>query len=64
MTPKFGDMVENGWASENNPRRVGIFVRKKVSQNMPCWELTDGKGDFWLTFSDKNAKLKIIHKEV
>lgn len=52
---KFLDIVENGWASEDNPHRIGIFIRKKGRN----FEVTDGKGDFWLCAGD-NAKLKVI----
>ena len=27
IKPKFLDKIENGYASENNPHRIGIFVR-------------------------------------
>lgn len=49
--PKFGDVVENGSASEENPTRRGFFVREfKRSGRMNAgltWEITDGKGMFW-----------------
>ncbi|WP_395443622.1 hypothetical protein [Caulobacter sp. UC70_42] len=49
---KFGDTIENGWASEANPTRVGYFVREFTvprGQMNPglTWEITDGKGKFW-----------------
>lgn len=52
-TPKasFGDVVENGWASENNPTRRGYFVRSFVRRGRMnaglTWEITDRKGKFW-----------------
>lgn len=52
---KFLDIVENGYASESNPRRIGIFIRK----NGRNCEMTDGKGDFWLSSYD-NDKLQVI----
>lgn len=52
---KFLDIVENGYASENNPRRIGIFIRK-TGRN---FEMTDGKGNFWLSAGD-NEKLTVI----
>ena len=55
MSFKFGDILINGWASEDNPSRYGIFV-KKVSKG---YELTDGKGKFWVTSKD-NHKLSVI----
>ena len=53
---EFGDIVVNGWASENNPHRVGIFVKNKGK----VIEFTDGKGDFWDALNDKGAKLEVI----
>ena len=41
---RFGDIVENLFASANNPCRIGIFV-KRIGKN---WEFTDGKGEFWI----------------
>ena len=50
-TPAFGDLVENGWASEDNPTRRGYFVRsfKRSGRMNPgvTWEITDKKGKFW-----------------
>lgn len=53
---KFGDIIVNGWASEDNPHRVGIFVKS----NGKTIHLTDGKGNFWDTLNDKEAKLNVI----
>jgi hypothetical protein len=53
---KFGDIVINHWASEDNPRRKGIFIRKKTD----TIELTDGKGKFWKTYNDKKSRLEIV----
>ncbi|MNQ36905.1 hypothetical protein D3C85_504330 [compost metagenome] len=51
VVPKFGDIVENGWASDDNPTRRGFFVRefKRTGKLNPgrTWEITDGKGKFW-----------------
>lgn len=52
---KFLDIVENGWASEDNPHRVGIFIRKSGHH----FQMTDGKGDFWLN-AGNNKKLIVI----
>jgi hypothetical protein len=50
-TPAFGDLVENGWTSEDNPTRLGMFVRevRRTGRMNPgrWWEITDGKGKFW-----------------
>jgi hypothetical protein len=51
LRAKFGDLVENGWASEENPTRKGFFVREaKRTGKLNAgryWEITDGKGKFW-----------------
>ena len=50
-TPSFGDVVENGWASEENPTRKGYFVRsfKRIGRINPglTWLITDRAGYFW-----------------
>lgn len=51
LTARFGDVVENGWASEDNPTRRGYFVRLgwrtgKMNAGR-YWEITDRKGKFW-----------------
>lgn len=42
-TPKFGDLVENGWASEGNPTRRGYFVQsfRRTGRMNPglTWEI-------------------------
>jgi hypothetical protein len=49
--PKFGDLVENTFASANNPHRIGRFVRviRRRGRLNPgtWWQMTDGRGDFW-----------------
>lgn len=51
LRPRFGDTIENGWASEDNPTRVGIFVRegRRTGRLNPgrYFEVTDGNGKFW-----------------
>lgn len=49
---KFGDIIENGWAGEKNPHRVAIFVRQKKN----TIEMTNGKGEFWETYHEKDNK--------
>lgn len=52
LKAKFGDLVENGWASEANPTRTGYFVREfrrphgRMNAGL-TWEITDGNGKFW-----------------
>ena len=56
----FGDLIENGWASESNPTRVGFFVRMRRCQGLPAVETTDGLGKFWNVFADPKHKMKRI----
>jgi len=56
---KFLDRVVNHWASEDNPQRIGLFVRYVQRQNHKCAELTDGKGKFWYCFL-KDSRLQNI----
>lgn len=50
-TPRFGDIIRNHWAGEQNPRRVAIFIRVGRRTGRlnpgPYWECTDGKGSVW-----------------
>ena len=52
---KFGDILTNGWASDDNPEKVGIFIREKKRE----FVMTDGKGDFWEQARDKHKLEKI-----
>lgn len=49
--PKFGDLLRNTAASERNPHRDAIFIRKVRTtgrMNRGLWyEMTDGKGKVW-----------------
>ena len=61
--PKFGDAVENGWASEANPTRVGLFVREgfrtgKMNRGR-YFEVTDGNGKFWELPLDRDHKITV-----
>lgn len=55
--PRFGDLVENGWASEENPTRRGFFVREIRNGARRTWEITDGNGKFWRCPLDSDHKL-------
>ncbi len=61
-TPKFGATVTNHFASEDNPTRVGIFVRsgRRNGRMNPgvWWELTDGRGKFWQVSPDAHHLLR------
>lgn len=63
---KFGDIVENGWASDTNPTKRGFVVRvgnRRGRMNAgPFVEMTDGKGAFWECPISKDHKLtKVGH---
>lgn len=53
---KFGDIVENGWASERNPLRFGIVVKIKEGSIA----LTNGEGKYWDLAFDRETKLQIV----
>ena len=53
-TLKFGDIIENGWASERNPHKIGIVVKAR-GHSINC---TDGEGKFWDLVFDAGAKIK------
>jgi hypothetical protein len=60
---QFGDVFINPYASDNNPRKKGYFVkriiRKKGMINPGLhYEFTDKKGDFWLISEE------VLKKEV
>lgn len=55
-TLKFGDIVVNHWASENNPNRKGIFVSHKSKSLY----VTDMNGNFWTPAFDSHSKIEII----
>lgn len=64
LKAKFGDAVENGWASEANPTRVGYFVRefrRPRGQMNPglTWEITDGNGKFWELMPTGDHKITV-----
>lgn len=54
-TLKFGDIIENGWASERNPHKFGIVVKAR-GHSINC---TDGAGSFWDLCFDWATKIKI-----
>jgi hypothetical protein len=55
-TPHFGDQVVNNSASECNPTKHGLFVRRVTRSGVmnpgEWWELTNGEGSFWRTQAD------------
>lgn len=51
---KFGDLVVNHYASEDNPNRCGYFVMFKKRSIL----LTDKKGNFFEPAADEKSKLE------
>lgn len=51
MDIRYGDLIENGWASRDNPKRFGYFsetVTRGGKVNRGTYmRLTDKKGKFW-----------------
>lgn len=62
LHPKFLDIIENGWASESNPRKYGYYLKTihRSGRLNPgkYFTLTNGKGDFWET--NASSKMKIV----
>ena len=60
---QFGDIIENGWASDDNPTRTGFFVRegRRTGKMNPghYFEVTDGAGKFWELPVDKDHKITV-----
>ena len=56
---KFGDIIENGWASEKNPMKFGIVVKAR-GHSINC---TDGQELFWDLVFDYSTKIK-VHSNV
>lgn len=54
-TLKFGDIIENGHASDRNPIRFGIIVKPRDHSI----NITDGKGEYWDLVFDSKSKIKI-----
>lgn len=50
----FLDIVENGFASDRNPHKIGFLVRVRRK----TVELTDGDGNFWEV--QKGDHLKVV----
>lgn len=61
---KFGDILQNGWAGEGNPQKVGIFVVRKHRQGRmnagPYAVMTDGFGKMWEGNLNKGHKYKCV----
>lgn len=60
---EFGEPIVNAFASDDNPHKRGIFVRKfkrRGRLNSGTFiEMTDGKGEFWTV--DADAVVGVIH---
>jgi hypothetical protein len=62
-TLRFGDKVLNTAAGDNNPRRIGIFIRwvYRTGRLNPgkFAECTDGNGDIWRTWHERVQKCEV-----
>ena len=47
MSLKFGDIIDNGYASNNNPHKFGIVIYSRSTRNGGI-KLTNGRGKFWI----------------
>ena len=56
----FGDIIENGYASDDNPHKLGIFLRYSKCRNALTIYLTNGNGSFWHTMDDNHSKNKTV----
>lgn len=54
-TLKFGDIIENGLASEDNPRRIAIVVKPR-KHSINC---TNGKDDYWDLVFTMLSRIKV-----
>lgn len=63
LKPRFGDIIENGWASLENPTRCGYFVREgRRTGKMNAgryFEVTDGRGKFWELPLGRDHKISV-----
>lgn len=67
-TPRFGDIVENAWASIDNPTRVGLFVREirrtgRLNRGR-FFEVTDGHGRFWQVMADRDHRTTVRPRDI
>jgi len=53
-TPRIGDWFCNVYASETNPQRIGMFVRRSSA----TFELTNCRGDFWKLLADSFVSIE------
>lgn len=52
---KFGDIIENGYASKDNPRRIGIVVKSRAF-SIQCTDMVE----YWDLLFDFQSKIKIL----
>ena len=54
---KFGDIVDNGYASDDNPTKYGIVIYSRGARQGGI-RMTDGKGKFWTV--DPHDRIKVV----
>ena len=55
MKFKFGDILDNGWATQPNPTKVGVLIRETAR----WFYMTDCDGEIWSTAQENNRMKKI-----
>lgn len=58
ISPKFGEIYINRFASELNPHRVGIAVKTTKVRGSDLVMFTNGEGDFWETYNGDNSNFE------
>jgi hypothetical protein len=60
---KFGDIIDNGYASETNPFKYGIVIYSRGTKQGGI-RLTNGRGEFWTVDPhDRITKVGSVWKE-
>ena len=54
---KFGDIIDNGYASKDNPTKYGIVIYSRGIRQGGI-RLTNGKGKYWTV--DPHDKIKVV----
>jgi hypothetical protein len=63
MSLKFGDIIDNGYASDTNPTKYGIVIYSRSARNGGI-RLTNGRGKYWTVDPhDRIVKVGSVHDE-
>lgn len=61
---KFGDVIINHWASDDNPYKTGVFVKRCDLDGNKAIEITDMKDGFWHFYISKDMKIEFTEKNI